>query len=167
MSNVLERATTATPGQVIAKYQTEAPVNVVKIAEELGIHVWEMENMSPDVSGKLFRDKLNGGPSGFSIVVRKSDSPARKRFTVAHEIAHFVLHKDKLDGGIIDDAMYRSGLGNKEETEANRLAADILMPYSLIQSLVKQGYKSGAMLAEKLGVSKTAIGIRLGLSNVD
>ena len=166
MATALDK-TIVTPGQIIARHQKEAPVDVVKIAEDLGVHVWEMEYMSPDVSGKLFRDMLNGGSSGFSIIVRKSDSAARKRFTIAHEIAHFVLHKDKLDGGIVDDAMYRSGLGSREETEANRLAADILMPYSLIQKLVRDGYKSAAELAAKLGVSKTAIGIRLGLSNVD
>lgn len=164
---LIPEKTMNTPGQVIAKYQREAPVDVVGIAEGLGIHVWEMENMSPNVSGKLFKDSLNGGFSGFSIVVRKSDSVPRKRFTVAHEIAHFILHKEKLDGGVVDDALYRSGLGNKEETEANRLAADILMPYSLIKNLVGQGYRNPVALAEKLLVSKTAIGIRLGLPNVD
>jgi Zn-dependent peptidase ImmA (M78 family) len=150
-------------GQIIAKYQASAPVNVVGIANELGIKVWEKESLNPPVSGMIYLDKINGGKSGFSIIVRKGDSLERKRFTVAHEIAHFILHKDKASGGITDDAMYRSGLSTREEAEANRLAADILMPYKLIRSLVSEGYKSMPALAEKLGVSKTAMSIRLNI----
>jgi hypothetical protein len=158
---------TETPGQVIARHQRHAPVDVVRIAEELGINVWEMEQMSPDVSGKLCLDPLNGGDSGFSIVVRKADLPARKRFTVAHELAHFVLHRRQFGNGVTDDALYRSGLTNRQEAEANRLAAEILMPYPLIESLMKRGFRTASALAEQLRVSKTAIGIRLGLPNVD
>jgi hypothetical protein len=150
-------------GQVIEKYQSAAPVNVVGIANDLGINVWEKESLNPPVSGMICLDKINGGPSGFSIIVRKGDSLARKRFTVAHEIAHFILHREKASDGITDDAMYRSGLSTKEETEANRLAADILMPYTLVQVLVKEGFKTLPELAEKLGVSKTAMSIRLNI----
>lgn len=71
--------------------------------------------------------------------------------------------RDKASDGITDDAMYRSGLSSKEETEANRLAADILMPYTLIQNLVNEGFKTVPELAEKLGVSKTAMSIRLNI----
>jgi IrrE N-terminal-like domain len=150
-------------GQVIEKYQSAAPVNVVGIANDLGINVWEKESLIPPVSGMICPDPINGGKSGFSIIVRKSDSLERKRFTVAHEIAHFILHRDKASDGITDDAMYRSGLSSKEETEANRLAADILMPYTLVQNLVNEGFKTVPELAEKLGVSKTAMSIRLNI----
>ncbi|MCU1249382.1 MAG: hypothetical protein JWQ49_2411 [Edaphobacter sp.] len=150
-------------GQVIEKYQRNAPVNVVGIANDLGINVWERQSLVPPVSGMICPDKINGGESGFSIIVRKGDPLARKRFTVAHEIAHFILHRDKASDGITDDAMYRSGLSSKEETEANRLAADILMPYTLVQNLVNEGFKSVPQLAGKLGVSQTAMSIRLNI----
>lgn len=118
---------TLTVGQIIEQFQQEAPVDVVGIAEALGIHVWEERLGS--ISGKLFPDKLNGGTSGYSIVVNKTESEPRKRFTVAHELAHYILHRSDLENGIVEDALFRSGLSSKQETEANRLAADILMPF--------------------------------------
>jgi len=153
-----------TPGQIIAKHQTSAPVDVVAIASDLGINVWETTSFPDSISGKIFRDPLNGGSSGFSIVVNATHSLSRKRFTIAHEIGHFVLHRKRLDSGeLIDDAMYRSGVTAREETDANRFAADLLMPFSLIRSLMAAGINSPEQLAAKLQVSLPAIRIRLGL----
>jgi Zn-dependent peptidase ImmA (M78 family) len=161
---VLENPVEAlTPGQIISKYQSQAPVDVVAIANDLGINVWA-KSFPDSISGKIFRDPMNGGISGFSIVVNESHSFVRQRFTVAHEIAHFVLHRRKLESGdLIDDAMYRSGLSSKEETAANRLAADILMPLPLIRKLIDAGIRDPQMLAAKLQVSVRAMNIRLGL----
>lgn len=84
------------------------------------------------------------------------------RASVAHEIAHFILHRKRLESGeLIDDAMYRSGVTAKEET--NRFAADILMPFSLIRSLIAADIRTPEQLASKLQVSLPAIKIRLGL----
>jgi hypothetical protein len=153
-----------TPGQIIAKYKSHAPVDIVALASDLGINVWETGSLPSSVSGKIFKDPLNGGRSGFSIVVNSSHSLPRKRFTIAHEIGHFLLHRDRLESGeLIDDAMYRSGVTAKEETEANRFAADLLMPFPLIQSLVAAGIRTPEQLAEKLQVSLPAMKIRLGL----
>jgi IrrE N-terminal-like domain len=155
---------TLTPGQIIAKYQAQAPVDVVAIATDLGINVWKMDSLPASVSGKIFRDPLNGGRTGFSIAVNAAHSLVRQRFTVAHEIAHFILHRKKLESGdLIDDAMYRSGLSSKEETAANRMAADILMPFALIRSLINAGIRDPQSLAAKLQVSLPAMKIRLGL----
>jgi Zn-dependent peptidase ImmA (M78 family) len=164
VSQDIEKAPTI--GQVIERFQKEAPVDVVGIADALGINVWEDDLVAP-ISGKLFIDKLNGGTSGFSIVVNKIESLPRKRFTVAHEIAHFVLHREDLDNGIVEDALFRGALSDKKETEANKLAADILMPYSLIERLISQGIRTIDALSEALQVSKSAISIRLGVSYVD
>jgi hypothetical protein len=160
----LDRPATLTPGQVIAKHQQAAPVDVVGIANELGLRVWEMPSLPPTISGKIFRDPLNGGESGFSIAVNASEHSTRKRFTIAHEIAHFILHRNHLESGdVVDDAMYRSKLTSQEETQANNLAAQILMPGQLIQALIKAGYTQPEQLAEKLEVSPTAMKIRLGV----
>jgi len=157
---------TETPGQVIERFQQDAPVDIVGIANTLGVNVWE-DVLLDGVSGKIFRDPLNGGSSGFSIVVSKTESLFRKRFTVAHEIAHFILHRDALEGGLIEDALFRSGLSSKIETEANKLAAEILMPFGLIQKLIAADVRSIEDLSEALEVSKAAISIRLGVSYSD
>ena len=147
---------------IIRPFQATAPVNVTAMAEALGLKVWEMK-LPPKTSGKLFRDKKNGGSSGFSIGVNADEGYVRRRFTVAHEVAHFLLHRDLLGNGIQDDALYRSGLSSREETEANRLAADILMPYRLISKLQAEGKRSVGALAYALEVSSPAMQIRLGI----
>jgi hypothetical protein len=153
-----------TPGQIIAKYQAHAPVDVVALASDLGINVWESSSFPDSISGKIFRDPLNGGPTGFSIVVNASHSLNRKRFTIAHEIGHFILHRQRLESGeLVDDTMYRSGVTAKEETAANRFAADLLMPFSLIRTLIAAGIRTPETLAAKLQVSLPAMKIRLGL----
>jgi hypothetical protein len=152
-----------TPGQIIAKYQAQAPVDVVAIASDLGLNVWK-KSFPESISGKIFRDPMNGGRTGFSIAVNESHSLVRQRFTVAHEIAHFILHRRKLESGdLIDDAMYRSGLSTQDETAANRLAADILMPLPLIRKLLDAGIRDPKSLAARLQVSLPAMRIRLGL----
>jgi hypothetical protein len=150
----------------MAHYQQTAPVDVVKIAEDhFKISVWE-DSLAAGISGKLFVDTDNGGKSGFSIVVNIRDAYTRKRFTIAHELGHFILHRQQLailGGSLTDDAFYRSGLSNTQESEANRFAADILMPYTLIQKLVANGVTGVAELATTFKVSEAAMSIRLGI----
>jgi hypothetical protein len=152
---------TPTAGQIINEHQKTAPVDVTAIAHDLGIHVWEMRNLPENISGKIFRDSLNGGDSGFSIGVKASESFRRKRFTVAHEIAHYILHRDKIGDELADDAMYRSGLSTREEVEANQLAADILMPVALIRRYQVNGITDAGTLADYFKVSEPAMRVRL------
>lgn len=92
----------------ISCFLHSAPVQVTALAEALGLSVWEDEDLPAGVSGKLFQDDFNSGPSGYSIVVRASDPYVRRRFTVAHEIGHFVLHRHRIGSSLTDDAMYRA-----------------------------------------------------------
>jgi IrrE N-terminal-like domain len=160
MAQLLQTQST-TPGQIILRHQTSPPVDVLAIAQELGINVWEMHSLGENVSGKIFKDALNGGSSGYSIGVKATEGFRRKRFTIAHEIAHFILHRPKIGNELIDDAMYRSGLSTREEAQANQLAADILMPANLIHRLKAQGFTDPASLADELQVSEAAMRVRL------
>jgi Zn-dependent peptidase ImmA (M78 family) len=65
--------------------------------------------------------------------------------------------------GITDDVFYRSTLSNAQEAEANRFAADVLMPYALIENLMAAGTSSVPALASALQVSETAMTVRLGI----
>jgi len=146
-----------------AEYQKDAPVDVVSIAHKLGIRVWEMHHLSEGVSGQIWLDPVNGGTSGFSIGVKASEPLVRKRFTIAHELAHYILHRSRLDGGLFEDVMYRGSLSSREETQANQMAADILMPFHLINRLVDQGANTFELIASRLQVSVQALKIRLGV----
>ncbi len=147
--------------RLLRKFQQSAPVDVVRMAEELGINVWE-DDLPLEISGKLFRDDVNGGTSGFSIVLRENDPLVRKRFTAAHEVAHYLLHKDQIGTGIEDSVIYRSRLSDAVEREANRLAAEILMPVKLIQEALNINANVNA-IAQRLLVSEAALKIRLGM----
>lgn len=149
--------------EIIRKHQHNAPVKVVDIAIELGLAVYSATYNSDNLSGKIILDKKYGGPCGYAIFVNADHSKNRQRFTIAHEVAHYLLHKDQIGDGIIDDALYRSGLSNKQEVEANKLAADILMPWLLIYKFMDDKIKSIADLASIFQVSESAMSIRLGI----
>lgn len=103
------------------------PVDVELAARTLGIRV-EQGEFDEDCSGVLLRGK-QGSPV---IGVNWQHHPNRQRFTVAHEIGHFLLHEDRahIDNGTyvkFRDAVSGSGTV-AEERDANQFAAVLLMP---------------------------------------
>lgn len=78
-------------------------------------------------------------------------------------MAHFILHRDKIGSGITDDGLYRSRLSNTIEVEANKLAADILMPWHLLNQRISPEVRSVEEMAEIFNVSKSSMSIRLGV----
>ena len=71
----------------------------------------------------------------------------RQRFTIAHELAHFLLHKSLIDSsiyGITDSILYRSDAPENTEREANRLAAEIVMPTSQIAEMLQKDFNKKA-----------------------
>ena len=105
--------------------------------------------------------------------MNKKQAPARQRFTLAHELAHALLHPGK---EVRFDKDFRvnlrseaSGLGvDVEEIEANFFAASLLMPRRFLQAdpeaaLVDvEDARAVARLATRYGVSPHAMTIRLG-----
>ena len=83
-----------------------------------------------------------------------------------------MLHRHLIGDGVDDDRGYRSTsrgkyhntkIGPKEETEANRFAASVLMPMDLINSLMEEkGISETTELARELRVSEHALSIRIG-----
>jgi len=155
---VLERTTDYS--DVIRQFQTEAPVNVISLAKTMGLRVFS-ESFSQNISGKLYRDTESA--AGWSISVQAGEPTYRQRFTIAHELGHFVLHREFIKGDLEDDTFYRSGLPHWQETQANAFAADVLMPWSLIQKLTEAGVVTPDQLASALNVSTIAMNIRLGI----
>lgn len=145
----------------ISKHHSDFPVAVGAIAKDFGISVLK-STMPGSISGEIRETQ-----GLVTIKVNRHDVKERQRFTLAHEIAHFLLHRDRLINGITDDVLYRSGLTDDLERQANRLAADIIMPDNLIQSalLAMSNLKPEEKLkrlSELAQVSLAAIKIRLG-----
>lgn len=146
----------------IRQYQKSLPVQTVALAEGLGLKVWHVPDWPNDLSGKILKSTEYGGPSGYAIFVNKNHAVMRRRFTTAHEIAHFILHLEVIGDGIVDDGLYRSSLSNSMEAQANRLAADILMPWHLLSAQIEAGVTDPKRLAQIFNVSESAMSIRIG-----
>lgn len=146
---------------IIKKYQREVPVKLGAIAGELGLSV-KVSTLSSGVSGEIKKVK-----SGYEVRVNKHEIKERQRFTLAHEISHYLLHEDLIGDGISDTILYRSSLSDTLEAQANRLAADILMPVDIVAAkLVEYSSESEVQRYEKIAkdlcVSTSALKIRLG-----
>ncbi|MGH6829002.1 MAG: ImmA/IrrE family metallo-endopeptidase [Rhizomicrobium sp.] len=149
--------------QIIAKSQKTAPVQVVPIAGAFGLKVYTANDWDDEISGMIVRDAERGGSSGYAVYVNGKHALVRRRFTIAHEIAHYVLHRSLIGGGVQDDALYRSKLSSAVEAEANRFAADILMPWRLLNEEIGKGNNNVEALARAFNVSKSSMSIRLGV----
>ncbi|WCL51257.1 ImmA/IrrE family metallo-endopeptidase [Leptospira sp. GIMC2001] len=107
------------------------PIDLSKITEFLKIKLAE-EVLPNEISGVLDTRDYNKP----IILVNKNQSENRQRFSIAHEIGHFVLHH--LDGKVHMDkkVFFRQDIPNKEdakkEREANLFAAELLMPSDIL-----------------------------------
>lgn len=146
---------------VISRFQAAPPVDVRGLARALGVPI-KAATLPPNISGEIRPDD----DGGYVIRVSRHDSPGRQRFTVAHELAHYILHRHLIGNGITDDALYRSNQSDSVEAEANRLAADILMPAALVTERKRVAERLSPTnvtenLAETFQVSPVAMSIRL------
>jgi Zn-dependent peptidase ImmA (M78 family) len=150
--------------RVIESHQRHWPVQVVPIANELGLRVYRRTDWPDNISGRIFRAGIDlAGTSGYAIEVNYNHHSNRRRFTIAHEIAHFVLHPNLIGDNLYEDGLYRSGLSNRVEAQANRFAQRILMPDHLVQEALAQYGSDPKTLADAFEVSEAAMRIRLGL----
>lgn len=156
----------AEQNEIIRQHQTTPPVKVVAIATALGLPVFSVATWRNEISGMIRRDSKNGGGSGYAIYVNAQHPRVRRRFTIAHEIAHFILHRNMIGDGIAEDAMLRAaGFSTLVEQQANAMAANILMPWHLLEPEMSQPGATIETLASLFEVSKDAMSIRiLGVS---
>jgi len=145
---------------VLDEFTRDIPVKVGALAKALGLRV-VIASLPLNISGLIQPDE-----DGYVIKVNRFESKGRQRFTIAHEIAHYLLHRDKISSGVVDSVLYRSKLSSRAEAEANKLAADIVMPKEAVLEALQD--HSGRMeeavisdLASQFGVSRQAMEIRL------
>lgn len=150
----------------IIGFLAETPVRLGALANDLGLTV-VTSTLQPGISGEIRPDARVEG--GYLIRINRHENRPRQRFTLAHEIAHFLLHRDAIGDGVVDDLLYRSNLSDRREAEANRLAADLVMPWDAINQRMHDLENLNeedmvAQLAQEFEVSVTAMKIRLGLT---
>ena len=154
-----------------------APIDVDKIARELGIDVVDDYSLPTETVGMIC---FNGDePALVKINPNQNAYFARRRFTLAHEIGHFCLHRGKSRKGFSDSEQTMSrtqSYWTPVESEANTFAAQLLMPKSLImkegQHIVEEHtriFEENTIpssvfiseMADRFGVSNKAMEYRL------
>ncbi|WP_320174207.1 ImmA/IrrE family metallo-endopeptidase [Maridesulfovibrio sp.] len=135
------------------------PVDPVRIATGLGVRVEQSfgeitNNADQPLSGEFTLE--NGAPV---IKYNATEAPVRQRFTVAHELGHYVLHH----GPRHRDEAQNFSINNYDlyEVAANNFAAELLMPAEAVRYLIEQGVTTLKGLADSFNVSTVAMNIRL------
>lgn len=146
------------------------PVPVDRLAKVLGVRI-EYTPFDDELSGMAFiRD---GKPV---IGVNSNHHPNRQRFTIAHELAHVVLHRTKLEATVLidkgrnfipRDSISAEGIDPLEK-QANAFASELLMPDRLVRQVLAESsrdiqdddYLIG--MANRFRVSLAALQFRLG-----
>jgi Zn-dependent peptidase ImmA (M78 family) len=154
---------------------SSAPVDVESLAKQWA-HVVK-QNLREDISGMLVPLPNPVDQRQWAIVVNKAHSVVRQRFTIAHELAHLLLHgytAAHADRGFkvrLRDSHSAEG-SVLEEIEANNFAAELLMPEPLLRERLQNhtidyapddpsSEQQLARLAREFNVSKQALSIRL------
>ncbi|WP_346862097.1 ImmA/IrrE family metallo-endopeptidase [uncultured Draconibacterium sp.] len=126
-------------------------VDIKSIIEKNGITIKE-DNLLPHVSGYLRRED-----GKWIIGVNKKHHPNRKRYTMAHEFAHYCLHRDERDSFEDEEIYFRKNHDSSIEFKADEFAATILMPEDMFRGAIEKGIKSIKDLADLFSVSVQAI----------
>ena len=136
----------------------------------------ELEHVVAAAGGKIqYLDLYGAGGSSdsgsikiegfrdFTITLANHTGPLRDRFTVAHELGHYLLHylypKQVLDKPLAKVMAERYGFG-LSETEANVFAACFLMPDKEYRAAYKKVGGAHTELSDKFGVSTRASKLR-------
>lgn len=106
----------------------------------------------PDHDGTIYVHRKED----FDIIIPNFTGPLRDRFTIAHELGHYILHKPHEKSWAA-----RSGEPDRLEWEANWFAAGFLMPEGLFKEAMDKTTSIPA-LASQFGVSLAAAGFRHG-----
>jgi Zn-dependent peptidase ImmA (M78 family) len=143
----------------------KAPIPIESIAKSLGAFVIAYE-LGDEVSGVLVINE-NKGTIGYNILHPK----VRQRFTIAHELGHYIMHVPKSKGKqlfvdkdfIVKFRSQKSYTAHeiRQEQEANAFAAAILMPKDiLLQEMKSEKYYN---LTENKLIEELAIAFNVSI----
>ena len=132
----------------------KAPIDLDLLTKHLDIDVKYID-FNDDISGKI---KYNHIDDNVIISINKNEYLPRQRFSLAHEIAHYIYDIDFENNSEIKDSettLFRNDIVNPIEKRANKYAEKLLMPKELfINEIDKIKNKLFPTLDNKLGVER-------------
>lgn len=156
----------ADESEILSSLCTESSATRIKdLASAYGFNVYAQELHPDTLSGYILISdqirKIHGTDK--IIVVNKNDSYGHKRFTIAHELAHYLYD---YSGGEYAERYETTESDNERERNANKFAAEILMPEHYFRKCMRKYEKLdfSAMvfnLSNRFGVSETAVRKRI------
>lgn len=156
--------------EVLQSYDIDTvPVDPIAIAKNLGIKVYSSSFNSYRGDTVLGAITIHEDGQG-EIIVNKNNNYKRQRFTVAHELGHYFMHRVNNSNYEVVDMHISSGYctNDPEEIQANDFAAALLMDkymiyenLEIIKKLNFSKYQSIRYLADKFKVSNQAMEYRL------
>lgn len=136
---------------------TEAPVDVEAIAEFLEFTVIPFEFPESTSGVTYIEDKVK------TIGVNSLHAPVRQRFSIAHELGHYLMGHENYDYGAtyVEDRPTFLDPQNRQEVEANEFAAQLLMPPRMLKLDVAKTGLDATAFAKRYNVSEQAMWIQL------
>lgn len=107
------------------------------------------------------------------VRLSEQENKGRYRFTLAHELAHWILHREKILSDNTEAAFIDGVHDTRMEKQADYFASALLMPMGAVKkyyySLFGKGFSRSDLIAamvERFQVSKQAMQIRLESHNL-
>lgn len=137
------------------------PLDIEALTAKLGIVILK-EDGEEDFSGCI--EQRSDGR--FYLSVNKYHNIRRQRFTIAHELGHYILHRNRLNEIGRETILMREPAAlTQVEREANDFASELLIPKAVIDAQISRGMNQIEDLADFFQVSVPALkyrAIRLG-----
>lgn len=130
---------------------TDPPFDPFDIATQLGVRFREMH--APGLPAGMLMSNEAGDAN---VYFRAADTREQKRFTMAHELGHLMLHPTGL---AFHDTMEPSRA--PREVEANSFATSLLMPWDRVKLVAQQENFSIKRLARHFQVTEAMMERRL------
>lgn len=111
--------------QIRQQYGLCCPFNPFELSQQLGIEVLYRNFDSRKLCGALIRGRRHT-----AIVLNEDHLPTSQKFTCSHELSHYFLHTDTAQ-------FLCDGDSSPIEWQANAAAAELLMPYRIFLTQIK------------------------------
>lgn len=141
--------------KILSVNEENPPVKIVNICRNMGFSIFQ-QKLPEQICGYIavdgeLKDRLS---TDRIISVNKDESPKRRRFTIAHELGHF-LFGFKPDATEFYNAFELNHAEeeqepDEDETLVNRFAAELLMPEDVFTKQYHELTKEFSASSEKL-----------------
>lgn len=138
---------------ILDNFINNPPVPIYELIEIYGLSTYVANFDNAEVAGYLDFDQKR-------IVLSKKDNDRRQTFTAAHELGHWIMHRNYVEENEDIRGVYRKPIGSetdKFEIQANSFAANLLVPDKMLLLYLNL---SDQEISDIFKVSRSVIGFR-------